>query len=136
MPEKAGWHIMIMLPALGSGRVGYNPPSVLGSIRLCGLPGLPVGIISLYLPFLPAVWPFHRNRKHTQREPPPHGHPHPDVSFLLQEQGSPPTPHGVAVPHGGWSFLRPSRPVGCPPTRPLISMHFFKINMSPHWTIS
>ena len=100
------------------GRVGRNPPSVLGSIRLCGLPGLPVGVISLYLPFLPAVWPFQRNRGHTRRGPPPHGHPPSDVSFLLQEQGSPPTPRGVAVLRGGWSFLRSKGPVSCPPTRP------------------
>ena len=107
-PQPGGEAPLILChPLTRVGRcAGRNPPSVLSGIQLYGLPGSSRRRSSdPYSPFHPAgsaVSPkpvassASKASKHAT-----------EGLVSVRCQGSPPTPHSVAVLHGGWSFLRP-----------------------------
>ena len=111
-----------MLPLIRGGRcAGRNPPSVLSGIQLYGLPGSSRRQSQdPYSPFHPAgsaVSPDPRASSTLPR------HHRSALGGLVSVrcQGSPPTPRGVAVLRGGWSFLRPwarRPPTGSPTKNP------------------
>jgi len=110
-------------------RAGRNPPSVLGSIRLIGIPAPCADLMGVYYPFHRVGWLFTLT---------------PSIlnatasltsagrgSFLCQSPNSHSVPRDTTPPHGGWSFLRPYRPGSYPPARqPNSRTHFANSNLS------
>jgi len=92
---------------MGEGGVRHaesNPPSVRGSIHLCGLPLLHTGFISSICPYIPWNGRFTVFFLMSIRLRFMFNHQG-NVSFLLQCPASQQMPYGITVLYDGWSFL-------------------------------
>jgi len=89
--------------------LGRNPSFVLSSIQLSGLPAPHADLTGAYLPLHPRVSRFTVSNGFVNELKRIILIQLLDVSFLLRCQSSRLTPHGVAVPHCGWSFLSSHR---------------------------
>ena len=89
-------------------RAGRNPPSVLGSICLIGIPAPCAELIGVYVPFHRVGWLFILTRQPSQRFR-VMGICWRKVAFLCQSPDSHPMLCSTTPPHGGRSFLKPRK---------------------------
>jgi len=108
-------------------RPGRNPPSVLGSICLIGIPAPCAELIGVYVPFHRVGWLFILVRQPSQRFR-IMGICWRKVTFLCQGPDSHPMLYSTTPPHGGRSFLKPRKarklPTGSPTNRHLSHLSF------------
>jgi len=89
-------------------RAGRNPPFVLGSICLLGIPAPCAELIGVYVPFHRVGWLFILARQPSQRFR-IMGICWRKVAFLCQSPDSHPMLYSITPPHGGRSFLKPRK---------------------------